>query len=220
MSLPQHLGVLARTVGQMLSLPTKALLVVATWVLGVAALLVLLLIVTDSAGTVGTVLAIAAVAALAIPVMMLARRRRRFLRATEEAATDHQVILPGPSDSTEITPVDLTARIEEEMHGRPGEEDVQILFESITESRAPRPSHGSGARVTRIFSIGRFSPIGRALGSIERAQRALLTAAGGTAGAPYLKDDLRLTVASLLGTMVAIPLGALVAIIVAILLLV
>ena len=115
--------------------------------------------------------------------------------------------------------MDLTARIEDEMRGQPGQEDVQILFDAFTEARAPGSAQGSGARVTRIFSVGRLAPVGRALGSIERAQRALLTAAGGTPGAPYLADDLRLTVASFVGTLLVVPLGTLMGIVLALLLL-
>jgi hypothetical protein len=44
---------------------------------------------------------------------------------------------------------------------------------------------------------------------IEAAQRALVLAAGGTVNAPYLKDDLRVTLVALLGTLAAIPIGAL-----------
>ena len=43
---------------------------------------------------------------------------------------------------------------------------------------------------------------------VEAAQRALVLAAGGTVNAPYLKDDLRVTLVALLGTFVAIPVGA------------
>ncbi len=43
---------------------------------------------------------------------------------------------------------------------------------------------------------------------IEATQRALVLAAGGTVNAPYLKDDLRVTLVALFGTMAAIPLGS------------
>ena len=43
---------------------------------------------------------------------------------------------------------------------------------------------------------------------IEATQRALVRAAGGTVNAPYLKDDLRVTLVALLGTMAAIPLAS------------
>lgn len=218
-SLPEHLGMLAKGLGQLLALPTKALVVVSSGVLTVLGILVVVFATRAHTGTAGMVFWIVVWAALVLPVVLLARRRRRWLARTEDAGTTGEVIMPGPAQTTELAPVDLTARIEEEMRGQPGQEDVQVLFDAVTESRAPGSSSGAGARMTRAFSVGRLSPIGRALGSIDRAQRALLTAAGGTAGAPYLKDDLRITVASLLGTLVAIPLGALAAIILALVLL-
>ncbi|MGC0251647.1 hypothetical protein [Pseudactinotalea sp. Z1748] len=218
-SLPEHLGMLAKGVGQLLALPTKILMVMATGVLVVLGLLVVVFVTSGHAGTAGTVAWVSIWALLVLPVLLLAQRRRRWLTRTTEAGTTHQVILPGPSESTDLATVDLTERISEDMRGRPGQEDVQILFEAVNESRAPGSGRGAGARVTRAFSLGRLSPVGRALAAIDRAQRALLTAAGGTAGAPYLKDDLRITVASLFGTMLAIPLGALAVIVLALVLL-
>ncbi len=44
---------------------------------------------------------------------------------------------------------------------------------------------------------------------VEAAQRALLRAAGGPVNAPYLRDDLRVTLLAFLGTVAAIPLGVL-----------
>jgi hypothetical protein len=60
----------------------------------------------------------------------------------------------------------------------------------------------------------------RYLPRVEAAQRAAIAAAGGTVNAPYLKDDLRLTVLALLGTLIAIPLATLGAIVTAFALLV
>lgn len=54
---------------------------------------------------------------------------------------------------------------------------------------------------------------------IEATQRAAVAAAGGTVNAPYLKDDLRVTLLALLGTLAAIPLATLGAIVTAIALL-
>lgn len=42
---------------------------------------------------------------------------------------------------------------------------------------------------------------------IEAAQRAAIAAAGGTDNAPYLKDDLRITIISALTTMMTVPLS-------------
>ncbi|MEE6282427.1 hypothetical protein [Georgenia sunbinii] len=49
----------------------------------------------------------------------------------------------------------------------------------------------------------------RWLPRVEATQRALVRAAGGTVNAPYLRDDLRITLVAFLGTVVAIPLGVL-----------
>lgn len=59
----------------------------------------------------------------------------------------------------------------------------------------------------------------RFLPRVEAAQRAAVAAAGGTVHAPYLKDDLRWTIAALVGTLAAIPLSTLGSIVTAILLL-
>ncbi|MFC7405962.1 hypothetical protein [Georgenia alba] len=58
----------------------------------------------------------------------------------------------------------------------------------------------------------------RFLPRLEAAQRAARVAAGGTVNAPYLADDLRVTVVALLGTLGAIPLGLLGAFVTALLL--
>lgn len=218
-SLSEHLGILARTMGQLLSPPTKVLTVMAGFVLAVLALLTAGYVTRETTGPVAAGVVITIWVALALPVVTLARRRRKWLRRTADTPGDHQVVLPPPAEGTELTPVDLTARIEDDMRGQPGQEDVQVLFDAFTEARAPGSPQGTGGRVTRVFSIGRLSPVGRALGSIERAQRALLTAAGGTPGAPYLADDLRLTVASFVGTLLVLPLATLMGIILAVLLL-
>lgn len=54
---------------------------------------------------------------------------------------------------------------------------------------------------------------------LEATQRAAVAAAGGTVNAPYLKDDLRVTLLALLGTLAAIPLATLGAIVTALALL-
>lgn len=54
---------------------------------------------------------------------------------------------------------------------------------------------------------------------VEAAQRAAVAAAGGTVNAPYLRDDLRVTIAALIGTLAAIPLSTLGSIVTAIVLL-
>ncbi|HLS15873.1 MAG TPA: hypothetical protein VK095_15300, partial [Beutenbergiaceae bacterium] len=119
----------------------------------------------------------------------------------------------------ELIPADLTERIEQDMHGREGADDVQAVFDAMNEGRAPGSEQGAGGRMTRALSRGRLGPIGRALSKLERAQRALLTAAGGPVAAPYLRDDLRVSVAAMAGTLLVLPLAALAAIILALVLL-
>lgn len=59
----------------------------------------------------------------------------------------------------------------------------------------------------------------RVMPRVEAAQRAAVAAAGGHVHAPYLKDDLRVTIAAILGTLAAIPLAALGSIVTALVLL-
>ena len=61
----------------------------------------------------------------------------------------------------------------------------------------------SAAMAENAVRTARFFP------RIEAAQRAGLRAAGGPVNAPYLRDDLRVTLAALIGTLVAIPLAVL-----------
>lgn len=56
----------------------------------------------------------------------------------------------------------------------------------------------------------------RFLPRVEAAQRAAVAAAGGTVHAPYLQDDLRVTLVALFGTLAAIPLSTLGSIVTAI----
>jgi hypothetical protein len=70
----------------------------------------------------------------------------------------------------------------------------------------------SAAMAEGAMRTARFFP------RIEAAQRAGLLAAGGPVNAPYLQDDLRVTIAALVGTLAAIPLGTIGSIVTAILL--
>jgi hypothetical protein len=70
----------------------------------------------------------------------------------------------------------------------------------------------SAAMAEGAMRTARFFP------RIEAAQRAGLLAAGGPVNAPYLQDDLRVTIAALLGTLAAIPLGTIGSIVTAIVL--
>lgn len=71
----------------------------------------------------------------------------------------------------------------------------------------------SAAMAENAVRTARFFP------RVEAAQRAGLLAAGGPVNAPYLRDDLRVTLAALLGTLGAIPLAALGSIVTAVMLL-
>jgi hypothetical protein len=59
----------------------------------------------------------------------------------------------------------------------------------------------SAAMAESAVRTARFLP------RVEAAQRAALRAAGGPVRAPYLADDLRVTVVALLGTLAAVPLS-------------
>lgn len=71
----------------------------------------------------------------------------------------------------------------------------------------------SAAMAENALRTARFLP------RVEAAQRAARLVAGGTVQAPYLKDDIRITLVALLGTLAAVPLGSLGAVVTAILLL-
>ncbi len=71
----------------------------------------------------------------------------------------------------------------------------------------------SAAMAESTLRTARFLP------RVEAAQRTARLMAGGTVQAPYLKDDIRITLVALLATLAAVPLGSLGAIITAILML-
>ena len=218
-SLGEALGTLARVGGRVLRGPSAFVLAVAAVVVAVLTVLVIVLVTSPGGpGTLGTVLLVALPFALAVPIVTLASRRRRWIASIAETAS-HRVITPTASGSEMVGPADLTDRVEREMRGRPGEEDVRAVFDAVTESRVPGSPRGAGARLTRILGVGRLSVVGHALGRVDQAQRALMTAVGGPVNAPYLRDDLRVTLAAALGMFVAIPIGGLAAIIIALVLL-
>lgn len=214
--LGDSLGALARAIGLLLRLPTLVLLVWSTAVLAVLAVEVLVLTTgTTGPGVVGTVLLVALLALLALPVVTLALRRR-WLRLTQDAGASGRVVV-GMSPTREVMTLDeLGDRVEDEMRGREGEHEVRTVMDAFTESRLPPPTQrGAGARLTRTFAFGRLAVVGRVLGSMERAQRGLLTAAGGPTRAPYLVDDIRISVLALLGSLVTIVVGGLGAVVLA-----
>jgi len=71
----------------------------------------------------------------------------------------------------------------------------------------------SAAMAENAVRTARFFP------RVEAAQRAGLRAAGGPVNAPYLQDDLRVTLGALIGTLAAIPLAMLGSIVTTVLLL-
>lgn len=215
-SLPTSLAALARGAGQLLRIPTAFLLGWAGLVLVVLGLqLWALLAPPQGPGPVGSAVLLGLLGLLALPVVVLAVRRRRWLRLSGEAAARQpgEIVSPaaGSPRSTEILTIDsLGDRVEDDMRGLEGEQDVRAVMDAFTEVQLPEASRrGAGPRMTRMFGVGRLAVIGRVFGRMERAQRALLTAAGGAAQAPYLRDDLRVTVASFVGTMLTIAVGSL-----------
>ncbi|GAB2600853.1 hypothetical protein [Pseudactinotalea suaedae] len=209
-SLSENLGAFARGGAQLLRFPTAFLLGWATLVLVVLTWQVwALLAPAGGPGGLGTALLIAFLALLALPVLVLGLRRRRWLRLTEApASADRPTVVVG---SQELIRIDsLSDKVEDDMTGIEGEEDVRAVMDAFTEVQLPEVSRrGAGARMTRMFGVGRLAVIGRVFGRMERAQRALLTAAGGPTKAPYLVDDLRVTVAAFVGTLLTIGVGGL-----------
>ncbi|WP_139177633.1 hypothetical protein [Ruania alba] len=209
-ALDESIGAFARGIGRFLRLPTGALLILATAALTLATVLAVVNALTAEPMTVGHVVVLALPVLLAAPVVAFAIRRRRWLRLTETSS--------GPVVSTEVLgPDDLADRVEEQMRGQPGAEDVQVVLDAFTESQLPA-GYGAG-RMGRWLGSGRLGIVGYAFTRVEKAQRALLVAAGGPMHAPYLKDDLRISGLALLGTVLVVPLASLLAIILALVLL-
>lgn len=209
-SLSENLGAFARGGAHLLRLPTAFLLGWASLILVILVGQVWALLEPDGRpGTIGTVLLVAFLVLLALPVVVLGLRRRRWLRLTETSATaDRPTVVVGSQDLIRID--SLSDKVEDDMSGIEGEEDVRAVMNAFTEVNLPEVGRrGAGARMTRLFGVGRLAIIGRVFGRMERAQRALLTAAGGPTKAPYLVDDLRVTVAAFVGTLLTICLGGL-----------
>lgn len=87
-----------------------------------------------------------------------------------------------------VTAVGGVVVVRGERAATPLEEEMSTLGEALDEGR---------------LHTARWFP------RVEAAQRALLRAAGGPVNAPYLRDDLRVTLLAFLGTVAAIPLGVL-----------
>jgi hypothetical protein len=128
-------------------------------------------------------------ALLAVPVVVLAVRRHRLQVQVDELGTTRPTIT-GPSGT-------VVRRAEGGVDARLQDERDAL----------------SAAMAENALRTARFLP------RVEAAQRAARLAAGGSVQAPYLKDDIRVTLVALLATLVAVPLGSLGAIVTAILLL-
>ncbi len=214
-AVPESIDALARGVGRVMRLPTLVLVTLASLASGVALVLAVVNVLTAPSLGVGEIVVLAVAVLFAAPVVTFAIRRRRWLRLSASST--------GPVVTTELlSPDDLADRVEEEMRGQPGAEDVRVVLDAFTESQLPAgygQRRGAGRFVGRFLGSGRLGLAGYALTRVEKAQRALLVAAGGPVRAPYLKDDLRLSALALVGTLLAIPLASLLAIILALVLL-
>ena len=101
----------------------------------------------------------------------------------------HRTVGPGSAEVVVVDGEPLRSRMQEE---------VDTLNEAIAES---------------TVRTARFLP------RVEAAQRAALRAAGGPVQAPYLRDDLRVTIVAMLGTIAAVPLSVVGSLVTALLLL-
>lgn len=117
---------------------------------------------------------------LALPVLTLAVRRARLQRRTRDLDLDSAVV--GGTEVVVLAP----GHPRGPRGAEPSDREQEILDEARAEAAARR---------------ARFMP------GLEAAQRAARVAAGGTVHAPYLADDLRVTLVALIGTLAAIPLG-------------
>jgi hypothetical protein len=169
--------------------PGALLLTAAGVAVGIFALLGLLLGVGGSGWTAWLPFTLALV--LAIPVLVLAVRRARLQSQTRGLDLHHTVV----GGRGEVVVVDS--------HGQdPARYALQDEVDTLNAAMA------EGAVRT-----ARFLP------RVEAAQRAALVAAGGRLRAPYLVDDLRVTIVALLGTLAAVPLSVLGATVTAVVLL-
>lgn len=171
--------------------PGALLLAAAGGAVGIFALLALLLGTRGTAWTSWVPFALALL--LAVPVAVLAVRRARLQTQTQDLHLQHTIV---GTTGSEVIVVDA--------HGQdPARYALQDEVDTLNAAVA------EGAVRT-----ARFLP------RVEAAQRAALVAAGGRVRAPYLADDLRVTILALLGTLAAIPLGILGAVVTAVLLIV
>lgn len=117
---------------------------------------------------------------LAVPVALLAIRRERLRRTTDGFPGAGAVVAGGVVDHPAIPATDpLTGAVGAE---------AGTWAEAVAETQ---------------IRTARWLP------RVEATQRALVRAAGGVVNAPYLRDDLRVTLLAVVGTLLAIPLATL-----------
>lgn len=156
------------------------LLLLGAATLPVVLFVVLSLIVGLQAATGGGWTLFALALLLAVPVALLAIRRERLRRTTDGLPGAGTVVAGGVVDHPATPGADpLTGALGEEMG---------------TWNEAMAETH---------IRTARWLP------RVEATQRALVRAAGGVVNAPYLRDDLRVTLLAVLGTVLAIPLAVL-----------
>jgi hypothetical protein len=170
--------------------PGAALLAVAAAAVGTFAVLGLVHGVTGTRS--GDWLAFACALLLAVPVVLLAVRRHRLQQQVAEVGARTTI-----SGAGTLAPLDRSRG-----DRLPGDVRWEEEREAI-----------SAAMAENALRTARFLP------RVEAAQRAARRAAGGTVQAPYLKDDIRVTLVALLGTIAAVPLAGLGALVTAIALL-
>ena len=155
------------------------LLLLRTASLAVAAFALLGLVRAATGSGWGAWVPVALAALLALPIVVFAQRRAHLQATTEGLDLRRTIELP-----TSAAPAGAGNGA-----GRSGARaDLDSIDAAVREGTL---------RTARYFP------------RIEAAQRAGLLAAGGPVNAPYLRDDLRVTFVALVGTLAAVPLGAL-----------
>lgn len=135
----------------------------------------------------GTWLPLIVALVLAVPITVFAWRRHRL--ETRVDATQQRLVPRAPTSA----PV------------APGASDIVVRTVSDTaEEQRKRIIAQERAQKAMAESAKRRDTY---LPRIESAQRAAIAMAGGVENAPYLKDDVRVTLISLIATVIAIPLS-------------
>lgn len=157
---------------------------------------------------------------LAVPVAVLAHRRRRLERSVDEVE-EILVVSVDPASGSEAPSAPETGREHGVGTGAGPDAPASPAAGEPAPDGAPRTGGwGADARTISASAVrGAVKPT-LFLPRVAAVQHILLQAAGGPVRAPYLRDDLRVTVLAFAGTIAAIPLGGLGAVVSIILLLV